>query len=29
MAALAPEKVGVGHGNPIAERAAERVSSLL
>ena len=29
MAALAPEKVGVGHGDPIAERAAERVNSLL
>jgi len=29
MAALAPEKIGVGHGNPIAERAAERVNALL
>ncbi|MET0938828.1 MAG: MBL fold metallo-hydrolase [Gaiellaceae bacterium] len=29
MAALAPEKIGVGHGNPIAERATERVNALL
>jgi glyoxylase-like metal-dependent hydrolase (beta-lactamase superfamily II) len=29
MAALAPEKVGVGHGDPIVERASERVNSLL
>ena len=29
MAALAPEKVGVGHGEPILERAAERVNSLI
>jgi glyoxylase-like metal-dependent hydrolase (beta-lactamase superfamily II) len=29
MAALAPEKVGVGHGDPIEKQAAERVNSLL
>lgn len=29
MAGLAPKKVGVGHGDPIAERAEERVSRLL
>ena len=29
MAALAPSKVGVGHGDPIVERSEERVSSLL
>ncbi|MGH3039245.1 MAG: MBL fold metallo-hydrolase [Gaiellaceae bacterium] len=29
MAALAPEKVGVGHGDPIVGRASERVNSLL
>lgn len=29
MAELAPEKVGVGHGDPIEKQAAERVNSLL
>jgi glyoxylase-like metal-dependent hydrolase (beta-lactamase superfamily II) len=29
MAALAPKKVGVGHGNPITEDAAERLNSLV
>jgi len=29
MAALTPKAVGVGHGDPITERAAERVDSLL
>jgi glyoxylase-like metal-dependent hydrolase (beta-lactamase superfamily II) len=29
MAALSPEKVGVGHGDPIAKRASERVNRLL
>jgi glyoxylase-like metal-dependent hydrolase (beta-lactamase superfamily II) len=29
MAALAPSKVGVGHGDPIVERSEERVTSLL
>jgi glyoxylase-like metal-dependent hydrolase (beta-lactamase superfamily II) len=29
MAELAPEKVGVGHGDPIGVRAAEIVNSLL
>jgi len=29
MAALTPKVVGVGHGDPIMERAAERVDSLL
>jgi hypothetical protein len=29
MAALAPRAVGVGHGDPITENAAETVDSLL
>jgi glyoxylase-like metal-dependent hydrolase (beta-lactamase superfamily II) len=29
MAGLAPSKIGVGHGEPVTENAAERLNSLL